>query len=338
MKIKVCILLCLALLLSCVSVALSFTTWNSKDDSPVKDSTVDQDSNDKNEAPSDEPSDEPSEEEPSWNLVELTDVTDTISEYDFSGAYPPAEKVLKFTVEDDGIYCFNRSVEGSWVTVVDCVSKTGIKTDSDNVIYLNLVPGDYVVGASNSNDVKVYRYVGDFSEFEVEAIANEAGASGFDVVPSAFYSNTVLKIVCDQPITATSIDGIKGVSTSGEIITLDVYYNDGKGTVYFLLPYSFGDQAIFWHYEDFGSDVTDVQMYSVSVVFDFEEEEDSSTLDLIPLSLRAPLAEETYEPEQIEEMESTSWSVSSDEIVEYPDGRTFINGEEVLWSDVIIVG
>ena len=337
MKIKVCILLCLALLLSCVSVALSFTTWNSKDDSPVKDSTVDQDSNDKNEAPSDEPSDEPSEEEPSWTLVELTDVTDMISEYGFGDTVPPAEKALKFTVEEDGIYYFNRSDTGSWLSVIDHVSKTEIKSDGDYSFYLNLVPGDYVVGAYNSNDVEVYRYVGDFSEFEVEAFANDPDGSTFDVV-CMLSPGMVLKIVCDKPITVTSIEGILGSPISDETITLDVYYNDGNGTVYFLLPYSFAGGTTFWNYEDFGPDVTDVQVYSVSVVFDLEEEEDTSTLDLIPLSLRASLAEETDESEQIEEMESTSWSASSDEIVEYPDGRTFINGEEVLWSDVIIVG
>ena len=338
MKIKVCILLCLALLLSCVSVALSFTTWNSKDDSPVKDSTVDQDSNDKNEAPSDEPSDEPSEEEPSWNLVELTDVTDTISGFNFGSDLPLADKVLKFTVEDDGIYYFNRSDTDSIFSVIDYATKLLINQNSDESFYLNLVPGDYVVGAISPNDPEVYRYTGDFSEFEVEVIANEA-PSEFDVAPRVFGPNMVLKMVCDKPITATSIVGVRGTPISGETKTLDVYYNDGKGTVYFLLPYSFGNEAIFWNYEDFGPDVTDVQMYSVSVVFDLEEEEDSSTLDLIPLSLRAPLAEETVEIEQIEEMESTSWDEgSADEIVEYPDGRTFINGEEVLWSDVIIVG
>lgn len=341
MKTKICILLCLAILLSCVSMFLSLSTLDIKDDSPVKDSTVDKVPSDKNEAPSDEPSDEPNDdpsdeplEEGIWTSVELTDVTATdMTNFSFDDEYPPCDQLFKFEVEKDGLYVVHRSTSGSSMVLVDYLKQFFV-LDVDYDIPYYLTVGDYGVGICSGNDIEVYRYQGDFSEFDRDILAiNPEGVSSV----IAFANNyRILQVICDVPTSVSSVDFTIG-APDGEKQSFNVLHNDGNGNLYFFIPS--GTLALFANPSDFGSGVTYFEARGVFFCYqDSEDVEAASALDLTTLSLRA-MSSVADEVESAEPVEIVSWEKEgSQEIIEYSDGRSFVNGEEVQWSDIVIVG
>lgn len=339
MKIIIACLLTLALLLVGVSTFLNFSRFETEKES-VKDTTVDKDQNNKDETPSDEPMDEPSdepvEEVPTWTAVELTDITKENHGISFGVDFPDADKVLKFTVDKPGVFALSH--DGSyWMTLVDYSTKKCIKTITDKIMSVALEPGVYAVGTMS--DVQVYFYTGDFSECEQSVLnVNSGPEDSLGIDPLNDYC--VMKLVLDGPTEVTSVEFGINIPFADESVTLDVYKNDGNGTLYFLIPNSSDLQinALFVSPSVFGSEVTSFEAYGITVSYE-ENEAEAFEVALTTLSMRSEVVERIEEPELTESSEIISWSdVNGQEIVEYSDGRTFINGVEVQWSDVTIVG
>ena len=356
MKIFIACLLCLAMLLVGFSVISNFSDVFSEKES-VKDTTVDKDQNDKDETPSggstdepaDEPTDEPTEEVPAWTEVELTAFVD--EDYTSSLLSPiGSSNYFKFTVEETGVYSFN-PIGMAQFAVWDYSTKGLLFFYADEPLQRSLAPGEYVLGCAVDYDIEAYRYMGDFSEFEQSGSLVSLAGDSYEIYNLDRYS--VLKLVCDNSVSAREISFKLNVS-EGDPVVLDVIKNDGNGTLYIALSTSVDYQisALFVNISDFESDITcPFEAYGVILKYYEDDEVVIAKSDLTPLSMgtsvetelesEAMVVPETVidEPEVPESSEIVSWSnVDGQEIVEYSDGRTFINGVEVPWSDVIIVG
>ena len=365
MKIIIACLLTLALLLVGVSTFLNFSRLETEKE-PVKDTTVDKDQNDKGESPSDEPTDDPSdqpsddpvEEVSGWTAVELTEFVDEDYTSSLTGPAKGNFNYFKFTVEEAGLYSFNPVGYASY-GLVDYSSKGVLFHYADDSKQCSLEPGEYILYCAVDYDIELYRYRGDFSEFQQSKLCT-ISTSDKDVPLSQLGYYQVLKVVTDEPVVSPSVPFALN-ELSGSTISLDIIWNDGDGTLYVPLSLS-GDYSIstLYVYDStvFGTQVTLIEVYGITVhYYENENEAVVTESDLTPLSMRtsveteleaeAEIEAETAavpeivieEPEVTESSEIISWSkVDGQEIVEYSDGRTFINGVEVQWSDILIVG
>lgn len=333
MKTKISILLCLAILLSCLSLFLSLSNMGVFEDFSKKGPVEDTDKNDQADLPSDEPSDEAV-----WRSVSLTDITNDDHGLSFGDDYPPASRIFKFTVEETGVYSVRRSEVSGNFLIVDSINNKMVCSDLDTLEFtVTLLPGEYAVGVQDDQTLEVYRYAGDFSEFTEDFLDLEMEMTGRMILGLDTYS--VMKVICTDPVTLTEVNFSIG-SPLGDSVSLEVYQNDGNGTLYFLLPESYCMVTLYVDSSAFGLNVEIEGVYGVNILFEQAEEGvDPAALDVAMFSMRSEALELVEDEMAMEEPEIVLWSdLNGQEIVECSDGCSFVDGVEVLWSDVIIVG